>query len=336
MTEITREVYNLGNPWLSSWEYNYQKRVKPASPKEIDVVVVGGGITGTYLARRLSTQYPLLKILLIEKSNRIGGKLFSSYLGPDSNPHNTALEYGGMRIFSSIQPRITKLVEFLNLTRVEVPYSAPNNIFSGRTRAFLNSDLFPNTNDVYFVDDGEKDVSVFSTVNDNIYAKFDEYDVDPNPLYEPRVIAFKNPGLSGLCFHNEIVDGQTHISTENYRRYSNITGYTSFFYGSGNFAGLSYENISLNDFDTTQYFVQGGYQQVPVKCIDTFSDITFDNFKNTKYVATNSILMDTELLKFIPTIDNKVQMTVSDGSASITFKTKKLFITTPVDTLQSI
>lgn len=339
MPEITRATYNLGNPVLSNWINNFQRRVPnppPPNVEEIDMVVVGGGITGTYLARRLATQFPNFKILLIEKSNRIGGKLLSSYLGPDDNPYNTALEFGAMRLFPSIQPRISKLVDLLDLTKVEVPYSVPQNLFSGRTKTFTNNQLFPNTEEAYFLEPSEQNVVVFSTINDNIYAKFEEYGVDPSPLYEPRVVAFKNPGLSGLCFHSEVTKGETPISTENYRRYADITGYTSFFFGSGNYAALAYENISLNDYDASQFFVEEGYQQVPVGCVETFTVIPFDNLKNRRNIANSSILMNTELLSFTPTNDNKVLMTVSNGIENVTFKSKKLFVTVPIDTLGSI
>jgi hypothetical protein len=342
MPEITRPVYNLGNPILSNWMYNYQRRnslptpTPTPTPPEIDIVIVGGGITGTYMARRLSSQFPLLRILLIEKTERIGGRLLSSYLGPQGNPLETALEYGGMRIFPSIQPRITKLIEMLDLTKVPVPYVSPNNLFSGRTYTFLNNQLFPNTNEVYFLESTEASGNVFTTINDNIYATFEQYGLDPSPFYEARVLAFKNSELSRLSFCNEVTEGPTPISTENYRRYANITGYTDFFYGKGSYTALAYENISLNDFDTTQFFIQKGYEQVPINCIDPFTTISFDDLKNKTYVNNDLLLMETELLKFSPTNDNKVEIKVFNGTETLTLKTSKLFITTPTISIQSI
>lgn len=353
MPIITLSVYNLGNPSLSSRINKFDKTnptptptpsVTPTPtptlsltpPPEIDIVIVGGGITGTYMARRLSSQFPLLKILLIEKTDRIGGRLFSSYLGTDGNPLDTALEYGGMRFFPSIQPRITKLVEMLDLSKVEVPYSAPNNLFSGRTRTFLNKDLFPNTKDVYFLEPQEDDAVVFDTINDNIYAKFVEYGVNPNPLYESRISAFQNLELSKLAYRTEVMKGPTTISTENYRRYSNITGYDSMFYGNSNFIILAYEHTSLNTFDSAQYFVKEGYEQVPIQCINPFSSISFNDVKKQNFTTNKLLLMNTELLKFDATDDNKVQITVTDGNENATFKVKKLFITAPTNTLQSI
>lgn len=340
MPNYSQGAYNLGNPIMSSWIYNFNKnhrnRITPPL-NEIDFTIIGGGITGTYLARRLSTEFPDSKILVIEKSDRIGGKFKSLYLGddPESNPNNTALEYGGMRIFPSIQPRITELISMLGLTKVVVPYVAGNNLFSGRTKTFTNDALFPYTKEAYFLEPEEEDEVVFSTINENTYAIFDKYGESPNPLYENRVIVFKNPEFSSLSFRDEITKGPIPISTENYNRFANITGYTSFFWGNRNFATMSFENTALNTFDSTQYFVEKGFQQVPEKCIETFSNLTFEQVKNKNYSSNKMVLKESELTKFSNT-NNKVQVTISNNNQLTTFNTNKLFITAPVDTLYSI
>lgn len=343
MPNYSRGAYNLGNPIMSAWIYNFdknnsQRNISPVPLNEIDYVVIGGGITGTYLARRLSSQFPNSKILLIEKSNRIGGKYESLYLGydPVTNPYDTALEYGGMRIFPSIQPRITELISMLGLTKIAVPYVAPNNLFSGRTKTFLNNGLFPNTNEVYFLEEAEKDANIFNTVNVNTYAIFDEYGQSDNPLYENRVVVYKNQEFSSLSFRDTITKGPTPISTEDYTRFANITGYTSFYWGNRNFATMSFENTSLNTFDSTQYFIQKGFQQVPEKCIESFSNLTFSNLKSKNYSSNKMVLKDSELTKFSNTSDNKVQISISNNNETTTFNVNKLFITVPVDRLYSI
>jgi len=349
MPEITRSVYNLGNPMLSNWIYNFQNRTIPAPPITppitppaiIDFVVVGGGITGTYLARRLSSQFPDKKVLLVEKSDRIGGRLLSSYLGEGENPYNTALEFGGMRFFPSIQPRTDKLVGLLNLNKVIMPVVAPSSIFSGRTHTFPFSTpgLFPDTNQVYFLQPAEQDGIVFASITGNILAKFAEYGVNPGPMYPERLIAFKDPDLSGLSFRNEVTQGPTPVSTENYRRYANITGYTGLFYIGGNFLCVSYEDIALNGVDSTQYFVEEGYGQVPQKCASTFTNVSFQNIKNKNYATNNMLLQNTEFTKFLQTSDNKVQIDLvnnNNNNESLSIIANKLFITSPSNTLQSI
>ena len=40
-----------------------------------DVIVIGGGIAGLYVTYELNKRDPLLKLLLLESSNRLGGKI---------------------------------------------------------------------------------------------------------------------------------------------------------------------------------------------------------------------------------------------------------------------
>lgn len=51
-----------------------------------DVIIVGGGVSGTYCAWRLSEKIsPVSSICLLESSNRIGGRLFSMALPQSPN-----------------------------------------------------------------------------------------------------------------------------------------------------------------------------------------------------------------------------------------------------------
>ena len=49
----------------------------PLCESEYDVVIVGGGCGGVYSAWRLANDNPNRKIVLIEATNRIGGRLLS-------------------------------------------------------------------------------------------------------------------------------------------------------------------------------------------------------------------------------------------------------------------
>lgn len=105
--------------------------------QEIDIAVVGGGISGIYTAWRLTTS-PLggraadwagangkLKVALFEGSDRIGGRLLSAT--PPGMPE-TICEIGGMRYVSS-QTLVRSLVENkLKLGRREQVVDRPENI----------------------------------------------------------------------------------------------------------------------------------------------------------------------------------------------------------------
>ena len=45
--------------------------------KNYDIVIVGGGIAGIYSMYNLKKKYPKLKVLLLEKDERFGGRVYS-------------------------------------------------------------------------------------------------------------------------------------------------------------------------------------------------------------------------------------------------------------------
>ena len=45
--------------------------------KNYDIVIVGGGISGIYSMYNLKKKYPKLKVLLLEKNKRFGGRVYS-------------------------------------------------------------------------------------------------------------------------------------------------------------------------------------------------------------------------------------------------------------------
>ena len=108
-------------------------------PAEVDVAIVGGGISGIYSGWRLLSDgvggSPLLrkwagpdgrlKVAVFEGSRRIGGRLLSAR--PPGMPHITC-EMGGMRYVSS-QALIRNLVEnVLKLPRREQVVDEPQNV----------------------------------------------------------------------------------------------------------------------------------------------------------------------------------------------------------------
>lgn len=101
--------------------------------EQIDIAVVGGGVSGVYSAWRLQQANPGKKIVLFEGSNHIGGRLLS-VRPPDIT--DMVAELGGMRILPAVQPRITRLVDVLNqhlppegkIELYDFPVDQPQNI----------------------------------------------------------------------------------------------------------------------------------------------------------------------------------------------------------------
>ena len=101
--------------------------------ENIDIAIVGGGVSGVYCAWRLKQKFPDKKIVLFEGSNHIGGRLLS-VKPPGIN--NMVAELGGMRILENTQYRIVALIKKLNrqlapndkIELYDFPVDEPQNI----------------------------------------------------------------------------------------------------------------------------------------------------------------------------------------------------------------
>ena len=89
----------------------YCKKTIVMANRNIDIAIVGGGVSGIYSAWKLKQKHPKKKIEIFEASDHIGGRLLSVQ-PPDID--NMVAELGGMRILENTQPRIVKLLKELN------------------------------------------------------------------------------------------------------------------------------------------------------------------------------------------------------------------------------
>jgi monoamine oxidase len=90
--------------------------------RKIDYAVVGGGIGGAYSAWRIKQAMPNKRVVLLEHSNRIGGRLFTR---PLPGIESVNAELGGMRYIPSIHPLVTGLVKELGLAHRDFPMGDP-------------------------------------------------------------------------------------------------------------------------------------------------------------------------------------------------------------------
>ena len=87
-----------------------QKIPKGDRMRMYDIIVIGGGISGIYTAYKIHKKSPQTKVLLIEKENRLGGRIYTFI-----NKYMT-VEVGAGRISGS-QPTIMDLIGELGLTK---------------------------------------------------------------------------------------------------------------------------------------------------------------------------------------------------------------------------
>jgi monoamine oxidase len=100
----------------------------PADPSdhgELDVAIVGAGAAGTYLGYRLIQARPDWRIAILERSNRIGGRLWTVKVDGLEHP----IELGGMRYMSG-HPLVQSVVDELGIeTRAFDPAEQPERTF---------------------------------------------------------------------------------------------------------------------------------------------------------------------------------------------------------------
>lgn len=77
--------------------------------KQYDFAIVGGGFSGLYASYRIIQRNPKTSIALFEKSNRLGGRIYTKHEG------NLVQEYGPMRFELQLQPNFNKLLKELDI-----------------------------------------------------------------------------------------------------------------------------------------------------------------------------------------------------------------------------
>src|SRR5688572_24138130 len=99
--------------------------------EQFDVAIVGGGVSGVYCAWRLLQENSRRKVVVLEGSSHVGGRLLS--VVPPDIP-NMVAELGGMRILPAVQPLIKRLIDVLNgkykqkIELYDFPVDQPQNI----------------------------------------------------------------------------------------------------------------------------------------------------------------------------------------------------------------
>src|SRR6476620_7900485 len=90
---------------------------------DLDIAIVGGGVSGAYSAWRLQQERGATEsIALFEYSDRIGGRLYTVTL--PGLPHVKA-EVGGMRYIPDEHKMVANLVDHLKLATKDFPMGAP-------------------------------------------------------------------------------------------------------------------------------------------------------------------------------------------------------------------
>jgi len=114
----------------------HQAFSQAAEHTQVDIAIVGAGISGLYCAWRLKAHQPALRIALVERLNRIGGRLDSDLI--EVVPGQVVREEeGGMRCnFDMVE--LQRLLQAMKLCDQIVPFPMGSNLPGlGNTNRFL-------------------------------------------------------------------------------------------------------------------------------------------------------------------------------------------------------
>jgi monoamine oxidase len=317
-----------------------QNSVKEASGMEIDIAVVGGGVSGTYCAWRLQEQLGAAsKIALFEYSDRIGGRLYSVTL--PGLPHVKA-ELGGMRYIPSQHIMVASLVDHLGLPKKPFPMGAPApagancNIFYLRGHHLRQHELTNPDKVPYKLGWSERGLGPTNLqiqVMNNIYPGMG----DLNLCDLMKIKAFGKPlwqhGFWDLMFRA--------LSNEGYQFMKDAGGYDA------NVANANaVTQLPATEYgDTTEFLaLRDGYDQLPITLAKSFNDNIGGGLPLGGRVQTNRRLAEVRIgvgeypytLVFEPTITHDCKTSILPGSEPLEVHAKKVILAMPRRSLELI
>ena len=92
--------------------------------KNYDVVIIGGGIAGIYSMYNLKKKYPKLEVLLLEKEDRFGGRIYTYFEKINNQTYKMDLGAGRLGFHHK---KIMTLLEDLNLKHEIIPITNTQN-----------------------------------------------------------------------------------------------------------------------------------------------------------------------------------------------------------------
>ncbi|XP_065826239.1 L-amino-acid oxidase-like [Oscarella lobularis] len=237
------------------------------NPNDVqDVIIVGGGPAGTYLAYRLRQNNSLTdkKILLLEANDRIGGRLHSVQI-PDINYY--VAELGGMRYIPDAQPLMVQVINDLGISTRVFEMDEEN-----ENRPYLLRDVFVQQKDLttaklpYNLKEDEK-----HQVPNALQSKYYYATVRPSDWNKPPDQAYTVYGDPLYYYGQANVFALANASADAHNYFQDGNGYTYMFPQNPGVAGNLLGVGNDTSLSTGYRSPDDGMQTIPINLADRFA-----------------------------------------------------------------
>jgi hypothetical protein len=307
---------------------------------DLDVAVVGAGVSGAYSAWRLQQHLRgKAKIALFEYGNRIGGRLYTVAI---PGMPNVKAELGGMRFIPTQHVMVASLVDHLKLATRDFPMGAAEpvgakcNLFYLRGKHLRLHELADSDKVPYnmaFSERGQGPTNLQVRMMNNIYPGMQDL-----PLCDlMKVTAYGRPlwkwGFWDLAARV--------LSNEAYQFMKDSGGYEANVANANAVTQLP----STEYTDTTKFLtLRDGYDELPKTLAREFNDGMPGGLPKGERVMMNHRLVEIEIgtgeyrytLVFEPTITSDAKTSAKSGAKKIVVRAKKVILAMPRRSLELI
>lgn len=231
--------------------------------EEIDVAIIGGGVTGTYSAWKLSQQENAdpQNIHIFEATDRIGGRLYTVFF-PEMQ--NIPVELGGMR-FRGSHTRVHQLANTLGLTIVPFASSDSDNLYYLRGVRLRKSELTDTTKLPYKLAEHEQGKSPSDIMMNVIRQIVPNADTLTKEEWHAirDTLTYKGQLLKDISWINFL---SSTLSSEAFQLLSDVGD----IYLMGDVSALSQLNLWIASSFGGVYKIAEGYQAIPLRLMEEF------------------------------------------------------------------
>jgi len=235
-----------------------------------DIIIIGAGISGVVSAELIKEKYPDKNILIIERDNDVGGCVVSVTRNyPETTYNNSenrrAIEFGGMRYFKDLMPRVHQRVEKYGLTSIPINVTSGNNVLLSNNKVDKISNI-----DVSYFDTIPKNIETFilNRTGENKYIDLLEFNkrkqiFNMKDLSEKNIPSFFIPKT---------------INSYDFNKFRRNNGYNGLIESPISTAMTLFEILDLSQYE--QNVVVEGYQTLVKKILEYNNASILTNSKN--------------------------------------------------------